>query len=185
MLNIMEQFPLAQIGHNSADALHIMIEAKKLAYADLRRYVGDPKFSQIPVAGLLSPDYARDRAKLIDMRHANCDVGPGVPHRRRHNLSHRRGRRRQHGLPHPEQLPGVRLRPRRPRHRLRPAGSRGALQPRARLSRRPRRPQAPAPHHHSRIHDRRRHAHRLRHHGRLTTRPRLTPSLSPTSSTTV
>ncbi|HZZ41193.1 MAG TPA: gamma-glutamyltransferase family protein, partial [Acidobacteriaceae bacterium] len=79
MLNLMSQFPLAQYGHNSADALHIMIEAKKLAYADLRRYVGDPKFSHIPVAGLLSPDYAQQRAKLIDLQHASCDVGPGLP----------------------------------------------------------------------------------------------------------
>ncbi|MGB7352524.1 MAG: gamma-glutamyltransferase family protein, partial [Acidobacteriaceae bacterium] len=79
MLNLMSQFPLAQYGHNSADALHVMIEAKKLAYSDLRRYVGDPKFSQIPVAGLLSPEYALQRAKLIDMQHANCDVGPGLP----------------------------------------------------------------------------------------------------------
>jgi gamma-glutamyltranspeptidase/glutathione hydrolase len=79
MLNLMSQFPLAQYGHNSADALHIMIEAKKLAYADLHRYIGDPKFSKIPVAGLLSPDYARQRARLIDPNKANCDVGPGLP----------------------------------------------------------------------------------------------------------
>ena len=51
MLNLMEKFPLAQYGHNSADALHIMIEAKKLAYADMMRYVGDPKLSKIPVDG--------------------------------------------------------------------------------------------------------------------------------------
>lgn len=79
MLNMMQQFPLAQYGHNSADALHVMIEAKKLAYADLRKYIGDPKFSKIPVAGLLSDDYARERAKLIDMSKANCDVAPGTP----------------------------------------------------------------------------------------------------------
>lgn len=79
MLNLMSQFPLAQYGHNSADALHIMIEAKKLAYADLRRYVGDPRFAKIPVAGLLSDEYARERAKLIDMSHANCDVSAGMP----------------------------------------------------------------------------------------------------------
>ena len=79
MLNIMQQFPLAEYGHNSADALQVMIEAKKLAYADLRRYVGDPRFSKIPIAGLLSEDYARQRAKLIDMSKANCDVGPGMP----------------------------------------------------------------------------------------------------------
>ena len=50
MLNIMERFPLAAYGQNSAKALHVMIEAKKLAYADMLRYVGDPRFSQVPVA---------------------------------------------------------------------------------------------------------------------------------------
>ena len=79
MLNIMSQFPLAQYGHNSANALQVMIEAKKLAYADLRRYVGDPRFSKIPIAGLLSPRYAQQRAKLIDMQRANCSVAPGLP----------------------------------------------------------------------------------------------------------
>ena len=79
MLNLMQQFPLAQYGHNSVDALHVMIEAKKLAYADLRKYIGDPKFSRIPVAGLLSDDYARDRAKLIDLAKADCNVEPGTP----------------------------------------------------------------------------------------------------------
>lgn len=79
MLNMMQQFPLAQYGHNSVDALHVMIEAKKLAYADLRKYIGDPRFSKIPVAGLLAADYARERAKLIDMSKANCSVAPGNP----------------------------------------------------------------------------------------------------------
>ena len=79
MLNIMSQFPLASYGHNSPDALHLMIEAKKLAYADLLRYVGDPEFSKIPVAGLLSENYARDRAKLIDKARANCSVAAGEP----------------------------------------------------------------------------------------------------------
>jgi gamma-glutamyltranspeptidase / glutathione hydrolase len=79
MLNIMERFPLAKYGHNSADALHVMIEAKKLAYADLLRYVGDPRFSHVPVAGLLSKRYAAQRASLIDPARANCNVGPGKP----------------------------------------------------------------------------------------------------------
>jgi gamma-glutamyltranspeptidase / glutathione hydrolase len=79
MLNIMEGFPLAQFGHNSADALHAMIEAKKLAYADLYHYVADPKFSQIPTQGMLSKPYASQRAKLIDMAKANCSVLPGEP----------------------------------------------------------------------------------------------------------
>jgi gamma-glutamyltranspeptidase/glutathione hydrolase len=79
MLNIMEQFSLGQFGHNSTDALHAMIEAKKLAYADMYRYVADPKFSQVPVQGMLSKEYAARRAKLVDMAKANCDVLPGEP----------------------------------------------------------------------------------------------------------
>jgi gamma-glutamyltranspeptidase/glutathione hydrolase len=62
-----------------ADAPHVMIEAKKLAYADMYRYVADQKFSSVPVAGMLSKEYAAQRAKLIDMAKANCDVGPGNP----------------------------------------------------------------------------------------------------------
>jgi gamma-glutamyltranspeptidase/glutathione hydrolase len=79
MLNIMESFSLAHFGHNSTDALHLMIEAKKLAYADMYRYVADPKFSQVPVPGMLSKEYAAQRAKLVDMAKANCDVLPGEP----------------------------------------------------------------------------------------------------------
>ncbi len=79
MLNLMENFPLAENGHNSASTLHVMIEAKKLAYADMLRYVADPKFSQIPVAGLLSKNYGRLRAKMIDMDKANCHVEAGAP----------------------------------------------------------------------------------------------------------
>jgi gamma-glutamyltranspeptidase / glutathione hydrolase len=79
MLNIMENFSLAHFGHNSTDALHAMIEAKKLAYADMYRYVADPRFSQVPVQGMLSKEYAERRAQLIDMSKANCDVLPGEP----------------------------------------------------------------------------------------------------------
>jgi len=79
MLNLMENFPLADFGHNSADALHAMIESKKLAYADMLRYVADPQFSRVPVAGMLSKDYARERVKLIDPTKANCKVNAGTP----------------------------------------------------------------------------------------------------------
>jgi len=78
MLNIMETFSIASLP-DPADRFHIMIEAKKLAYADLLRYIGDPRFSTIPVSGLLSKDYAAQRAKLIDMSKANCSVSPGEP----------------------------------------------------------------------------------------------------------
>jgi gamma-glutamyltranspeptidase / glutathione hydrolase len=77
MLNLMERFPLGQSPHNSADVLHVEIEAKKLAYADLLRYIGDPKFSKLPVAELLSKQRAQDRAGEIDAQHANCSVAAG------------------------------------------------------------------------------------------------------------
>ena len=76
MLNLMERYPIADYGFHSADALHVMIEAKKLAYADMLRYVGDPKFSQIPVEALLSKPRATERAKLIDAAKAACQVEP-------------------------------------------------------------------------------------------------------------
>jgi len=79
MLNLMEQFDLHSYGLNSPRALHVQIEAKKLAYADVIRYIGDPKASKLPVSGMLSKQYAAERAKLIDMDHANCEVGPGTP----------------------------------------------------------------------------------------------------------
>jgi len=78
MLNIMETFPLDKSGLNTAATLHTMIEAKKLAYADLVRYIGDPKFSTLPVKQLLSKDFAASRAKLIDPNKANCNVGPAT-----------------------------------------------------------------------------------------------------------
>jgi gamma-glutamyltranspeptidase/glutathione hydrolase len=76
MLNIMEHFPLTQYGHNSVDAIHVMIEAKKLAYADMYKYVGDPRITPIPVARLISKDLAAQRAKLIDMNKASCQAVP-------------------------------------------------------------------------------------------------------------
>jgi gamma-glutamyltranspeptidase/glutathione hydrolase len=76
MLNIIEQFPLGQFAHNSADALHIMIEAKKLAYADMYKYVGDPRFTPVPVKEMLSKDLAKRRAALIKMDKAACEVVP-------------------------------------------------------------------------------------------------------------
>jgi gamma-glutamyltranspeptidase/glutathione hydrolase len=76
MLNIMEHFPLAQYGHNSVDALHVMIEAKKLAYADMYKYVGDPRFTAIPVKQLIAKDLADKRYKLIDASKASCQVVP-------------------------------------------------------------------------------------------------------------
>ena len=77
MLNIIEQFPIGELGHNSADALHILIEAKKLAYADLKRYVADPKGAAVPTAAMIDKAYGHARAALIDPRRAHLDVAPG------------------------------------------------------------------------------------------------------------
>jgi gamma-glutamyltranspeptidase / glutathione hydrolase len=76
MLNLMERFPLKEHGFHSAKALHVMIEAKKLAYADMLQYVGDPKFSSVPVSAMLSKSHAAERAALIDMARAKCEVEP-------------------------------------------------------------------------------------------------------------
>ena len=76
MLNIMERYPLAEYGFQSARTMHVMIEAKKLAYADMLRYVADPHFSNVPVGPLLSKPHAVERANLIDSRKATCDVQP-------------------------------------------------------------------------------------------------------------
>lgn len=80
MLNTMETFPLGQkdYGFGSTKALHTMIEAKKLAYADIVKYIGDPRGQNIPVSTLLSKDRAAERAKLIDPDHANCEVATGT-----------------------------------------------------------------------------------------------------------
>jgi gamma-glutamyltranspeptidase/glutathione hydrolase len=79
MLNIMETFPLGEKdwGFGSAKALHAMIEAKKLAYTDLAKYIGDPRKQKLPVSTLLSKKWASERAKLIDAQHANCDAKAG------------------------------------------------------------------------------------------------------------
>jgi gamma-glutamyltranspeptidase/glutathione hydrolase len=77
MLNIIEGFPIADYGRGTAEALHTLIEAKKLAYADMQRHVGDPRFSKVPVEAMLSKAYARQRAGLIDPRRAKESVDAG------------------------------------------------------------------------------------------------------------
>lgn len=78
-LNILENFDLKAMGHNSADYLHVVTEAMKLAYADRDSYYGDPEFVQTPAEGLLSKAYAKERAKQIDMKHASRDFAAGNP----------------------------------------------------------------------------------------------------------
>jgi gamma-glutamyltranspeptidase/glutathione hydrolase len=79
MLNIMEQFPPDPAGPHSAAELHTRIEAMKLAYADVRRYNADPRTNNVPVEPLVSKDYAKKRAALIDPKKANCNVPNGEP----------------------------------------------------------------------------------------------------------
>ncbi len=76
MLNIMERFDIASMGHNSADALHVTVEAKKLAFADRGEYVADPEFASLPVEDLISKGYGERRAALIDMERALIEVSP-------------------------------------------------------------------------------------------------------------
>jgi gamma-glutamyltranspeptidase/glutathione hydrolase len=78
MLGIMEQFPLGEYGLYSARALHVMIEAKKLAYADTLRYVGDQRFGAAPVSEMLSDEYGKARAGLIRDQEAASSVEPSV-----------------------------------------------------------------------------------------------------------
>ncbi|MEM9878512.1 MAG: gamma-glutamyltransferase [Pseudomonadota bacterium] len=80
MLNILKHFDLAAMGPLSPDALHVMTEAKKLAFADRARFYADPQFYNAPLTTLLSDDYAAQRAKLIDMNQAmDCvDHGPAT-----------------------------------------------------------------------------------------------------------
>ena len=79
-LNILEGFDLKKMGHNSPEYLHTVIETTKLAFADRDRYYGDPKFSKIPEEILLSKDYAAERRKLIDPKHASTESRPGELH---------------------------------------------------------------------------------------------------------
>lgn len=79
MLNIMETIPASPDGPLSVAGLHKKIEAMKLAYADLEHYNGDPRFAKVPVEGLISKGYAKQRALLIDPNHANCNVSYGTP----------------------------------------------------------------------------------------------------------
>lgn len=79
MLNIVEGFDLAALGHNSAEFLHILIESKKLAFADRDKYIADPEFVDIPVDWLLSKTYAEERRKKTDLKRASKGFEPGIP----------------------------------------------------------------------------------------------------------
>ena len=177
MLNIMSTAPLDKWGHNSVEALHLEIEAKKLAYADMLRYVADPRFAKVPVAGMISAEYGRERAKLVDPAHANCSVGPGTPPYPGSDTTYLATVDREGNMVSLIQSnfglfgSGVAV-----------EGGGFVLQNRGALfslelghPERARRPQAPAAHHHSRVDEKRRRPHSLRHHGRIQPGPGARP----------
>jgi gamma-glutamyltranspeptidase/glutathione hydrolase len=77
MLNLLEPYDLRRYGPGSADWLHLLIEAKKLAYADRARYYADPTMADVPTARLIDKAYAAERRKHIDLNRAQTDVPPG------------------------------------------------------------------------------------------------------------
>lgn len=81
MLNMLENFPLSFMGHNSAETIHIMAETMRLAYADRSEHLGDPAFWDVPVQGLTSKTYANKLASKINRYNAanSDDVKPGKP----------------------------------------------------------------------------------------------------------
>jgi gamma-glutamyltranspeptidase / glutathione hydrolase len=80
-LALLQGFDIVGLGHNSADYVHTVTEALKLALADRDEYYGDPDFAKVPAQGLLSPAYTAERRKMIDPRVASEEVRPGDPRR--------------------------------------------------------------------------------------------------------
>jgi gamma-glutamyltranspeptidase/glutathione hydrolase len=79
ILNLIEGFDVAAMGRDSADFWHLIIEAKKIAYEDRARFYADTAFHDLPIAELISKEYAAERAKLIDMTRAAKSIAPGNP----------------------------------------------------------------------------------------------------------
>jgi gamma-glutamyltranspeptidase / glutathione hydrolase len=79
MLNLLEHYDLKKMGPASPDYWHLLVEAKKLAYADRAHFYADPEFSKVPVAELIGMPYANERRKLIDPAKAMTKVEHGDP----------------------------------------------------------------------------------------------------------
>ena len=81
ILNILEGYPLGELGHNGAATIHLMAEAMKLAYADRSQHLGDPDFWPVPVAGLTAKAYADQLRATIDRKRARpaAEIRPGDP----------------------------------------------------------------------------------------------------------
>ncbi len=79
MLNILEGYDLRSLGHNSAEYLHLLLEAKKLAFADLDAWLADPERAELPVPTIISKAYGTEQRKRIDRTKASDDVTSGIP----------------------------------------------------------------------------------------------------------
>lgn len=78
-LNLVELFDLQALGCNTVESVHLMVEAKKLAFADREKYMADPNWVDVPIEGMLSKSYAAEQAKRIDLEKAAVDVPAGGP----------------------------------------------------------------------------------------------------------
>ncbi len=76
VLNLIEGYDLKSMGHNSAEYIHVFTEAVKLAFSDRDAYFGDPEFVEVPMAGLLSKEYAAERRKALDTSKAWPELPP-------------------------------------------------------------------------------------------------------------
>ena len=133
-LGILRNFDVASMPVDSADSLHLQIEAMKLAFADTWRHVADPGDDGSHARADARRRLSR-RAREADRHEARADSGPRHSEGRRHRLPHRRRREGDDAVVHPVELQGLRLGRRRPRHRHQPAESRRGIQPEARASR--------------------------------------------------
>ncbi|HAY96710.1 gamma-glutamyltransferase [Shewanella sp.] len=79
MLNVLQQFPIDKLGHNTAQTIHLMAETMKYAYSDRSEYLGDPDFYKVPIKALTSKDYAQKIASQIAMNKAtpSAEIKPG------------------------------------------------------------------------------------------------------------
>ena len=81
-LRLLDGYDLRHLGHNSADYIHLITEAAKLAFADREEYYGDPRFTRVPMEKLLSRSYTKKRRELINPRKASMNLNPGRVHQR-------------------------------------------------------------------------------------------------------
>ena len=148
-LGMLQHFDMASLPVDSADSVHLQIEAIKLAFADALAYVADIDHMQVRPDQLLDKDYLRQRAKLIDPKRAQ-PAAAGTPERR-HGVPHRCGRRRDDGVDDPVELHGLRLGRGGARHGDLAAEPRRRASADARASESGWAAKAPVSHHHSRL----------------------------------